>query len=170
MVAVSTIRPVRSQLVEVLGTVGGAMTKSVVSVSCDMPATEALAYLVRHGVGGAPVVEEDHVVGVVTASDLAAPHPYAQETGPFLRPHKGASEWRVRDLMTESPVTASPDEPLMDAVIRMAKARIDRLPVVDRDRRPVGIVARDDVIRVLARAAAHEETRLEAPRSFLAPD
>jgi CBS domain-containing protein len=161
-----TIRPDRSKLAEALGTVEGAMTKSVVSVSLDMPASEALPYLIRHGVGGAPVVEADRVVGVVTTSDLAAPHPYARETGPLLRPHSGGSEWQVRDLMTESPVTASPDEPLVDAVIRMARARIDRLPVVDRDGRSIGILARDDVVRVLARTArprvAHQLSDLTA--------
>lgn len=146
------------------------MTKSVVSVSRAMPATEALGYLVRHGVGGAPVVEKDRVVGVVTISDLAAPHPYARKTGPFLRPHNGGSEWQVRDLMTESPVTASPDEPLVDAVIRMARARIDRLPVVDRDGLAIGIVARDDVVRVLARSASRTEPHVEASRPVLLPD
>jgi CBS domain-containing protein len=161
-----TNRPERSKLAEALGTVEGAMTKSVVSVSRDMPASEALSYLIRHGVGGAPVVEGARVVGVVTTSDLAAPHPYARETGPFLRPHGEGSGWQVRDLMTESPVTASPDEPLVDAVVRMARARIDRLPVVDRDGRSIGILARDDVVRVLARTArprvAHQLSDLTA--------
>jgi CBS domain-containing protein len=161
-----TIRPERSELAEALGTVDGAMTKSVVSVPRDMPASEALAYLIRHGVGGAPVVEGDRVVGVVTTSDLAAPHPYARETGSFPRPHNGGSEWQVRDLMTESTVTASPDEPLVDAVVRMARARVDRLPVVDHDGRSIGILARDDVVRVLARTAAprvaHQQSNLTA--------
>lgn len=170
MVAGTTIRPVRSELAEALGTVESAMTKSVVSVSRDMPASEALAYLVRHGVGGAPVVVEDRVVGVVTISDLAAPHPYARETGPFLRPRNGGAEWQVRDLMTDSPVTASADEPLIDAVIRMARAHIDRLPVVDQDGRTVGIVARDDVVRVLAKAAARQEDQVDTPRPVLLPD
>jgi CBS domain-containing protein len=165
-----TIRPERSDLAEALGTVEGAMTKSVVSVSREMSASEALAYLIRHGVGGAPVVESECVVGVVTTSDLAAPHPYARETGPFLRPHSGGSEWQVGDLMTESPVTASPDEPLVDAVVRMARARIDRLPVVDRDGRSIGILARDDVVRVLARRAGPTRARIEARRPMLVSD
>ena len=166
----TTIRPIRSGLAEALGTVEDAMTRSLVSVSREMPVHEALAYLVRHGVGGAPVVEDDRVVGIVTTSDLAAPHPFARETGPFLRPRGGGSEWLVRDLMTESAVTASPDEPLLDAVVRMAKARIDRLPVVDRDGRPVGIVARDDVVRALARAASHTEVVVDVRRPVFPPD
>jgi CBS domain-containing protein len=166
----TTIEPIRSQLADTLGTVEGAMTKSVVSVPREMSAGEALAYLIRHGVGGAPVVEETRVVGVITTSDLAAPHPYARETGPFLRPRNGGSAWQVRDLMTESPVTAAPDEPLIDAVVRMANARVDRLPVVDADGRPLGIVARDDVVRALARAAANKEERHDERRPMLVPD
>jgi CBS domain-containing protein len=166
----ATINLERSGFADILGSVEAAMTKSVVSVSRDMPATEALAYLVRHGVGGAPVVEEGRVVGVVTTSDLAAPHPYARETGPFPRPRGGGPEWQVRDLMTESPVTASPDEPLIEAVVRMARAHIDRLPVVDRDGRSIGILARDDVVRVLARTAGRKEARIEARRPLLVPE
>jgi CBS domain-containing protein len=166
----ATINLERSGFADILGSVEAAMTKSVVSVSRDMPATEALAYLVRHGVGGAPVVEQGRVVGVVTTTDLAAPHPYAREIGPFLRPRGGGPEWQVRDLMTEGPVAASPDEPLTEAVVRMARAHIDRLPVVDRDGRSIGILARDDVVRVLARTAGGKEARIEARQPMLVPN
>jgi CBS domain-containing protein len=146
------------------------MTRTVVSVPADTPASEALTNLYRTGVGGAPVVEHGRVEGVVTTADLVAPRPFARESGPFLRPRGGASEWHVRDQMTESPLTASPDEPLVDAVIRMARARIDRLPVVDGEGRPVGIVARDDVVRVLARVTARKEAGAEPRRPMLVPD
>jgi hypothetical protein len=84
------------------------MTKTVISVPPDMSASDALAYLYRQGVGGAPVVERERVEGVVTISDLAAPRPYARETGPFHRPHNGGPEWQVREVMTESAVTHRP--------------------------------------------------------------
>ena len=153
-----------------LGTVRAAMTRSVIAVAADVPAIEALTSMYRSGVGGAPVVEHGRVEGVVTTADLLAPRSFARETGPFLRPWGGALEWRVRDLMTASPLTASPDEPLIDAVIRMARAHVDRLPVVDTDGRPIGIVARDDVIRVLSRVAARRHTRIPARRPVLVPD
>jgi CBS domain-containing protein len=160
---------VRSPCVDELGSVGAAMTKTVISVPPDMSVSDALAYLYRQGVGGAPVVERERVEGVVTISDLAAPRPYARETGPFHRLHNAGPEWQVREVMTESAVTASPEEPLIEAVVRMARARIDRLPVVDRKGRPIGIVARDDVVRVLSRVATHKEARIEARRPVLVP-
>ena len=159
----------RGLLADLLGSVEGAMTKTVVSVSSAMPASDALAFLYRNGVGGAPVVEHERVVGVITISELQSPHPYAHETGPFLRPHKGGSQWQVTDLMTKTAVTAFSDEPLVDAVVRMTGARVDRLPVVDRDGRPIGIAAREDVVRVLARASAREEARTGPSRPVLLP-
>lgn len=170
MIHRTTIRLERSELADALGTVYDAMTRTVISVPPGMPASEALAHLYRSGVGGAPVVEHERVQGVVTTSDLAAPRPYARETGPFLRSHGPGSEWQVRDLMTESALTASSDEPLVDAVIRMARAHIDRLPVVDRKGRPVGILARDDVVHAVARAASREKAHVEARRPMLVPD
>jgi CBS domain-containing protein len=42
---------------------------------------------------------------------------------------------------------------LIDAVALMDEGGVNRLPVVDEAGRPVGILARDDVIQTLARLA-----------------
>jgi CBS domain-containing protein len=68
-----------------------------------------------------------------------------------------------------STATASPEEPLIEAVVRMARTRIDRLPVVDREGRPIRIVARDDVVRVRSRVATRKEVRIEARRPMPVP-
>ena len=52
----------RELLADLLGSVEGAMTKTVVSVSSAMSASDALAFLYRNGVGGAPVIEHERVV------------------------------------------------------------------------------------------------------------
>ena len=56
----------------------------------------------------------------------------------------------VREIMNASPVTASPDTPLAEAVERMRDSRTDSLPVVSGGRL-VGIVTSHDVLAVLAR-------------------
>jgi CBS domain-containing protein len=53
--------------------------------------------------------------------------------------------------MTAQPATARPDWPLVQAILVMEQRGINRLPVVDAGGRPVGILTRDDVLRVLAR-------------------
>jgi CBS domain-containing protein len=127
-----------------LGTVGEAMTRAVVLLAADMPAEWALRHLDRQAVSGAPVVGHGLVVGVITHRDLLVPVP---ERGSYADPLGGL---RVRDLMSEEPVTAQPDWPLVRAVRAMTDHGINRLPVVDRAGRPVGVLTRDDVLRVLA--------------------
>ena len=160
----------RSDVVVELGTVAEAMTRTVVTVRPDMPAAEALGLLRGKGIGGAPVVRDGRVVGIVTVSDLAGPHPYPMQTGPFLRPRNGAAGWCVADLMTASPVTATAGEPLADAVVRLARSRVDRLPVVDEHGQPIGIVAREDIIRALARAIRSSRRSTAPPLPYLRPD
>ncbi|HTT26257.1 MAG TPA: CBS domain-containing protein [Thermoplasmata archaeon] len=53
----------------------------------------------------------------------------------------------VGDAMTRRPVTIEPDEPLSEAARWLHQAGIHRLPVVE-DRKLVGIVTRDDILRM----------------------
>lgn len=52
--------------------------------------------------------------------------------------------------MTGEPVTAHAGWPLTRVVVAMEDAGVNRIPVVDGDGRPIGILTRDDVLRVLA--------------------
>jgi CBS domain-containing protein len=153
-----------------LGTVGEAMTKEVVTLRPDTRTSDAVAILRQHGVGGAPVVEAGRMIGVATVSDLVALAPRAQATGPFLRPLRGRPDWCVRDVMTQSVIVAASDEFLVDAVVRMDHSRVDRLPVVDREARPVGILTREDVVHALARAVQHGRPHSDERRAVLIPD
>lgn len=157
-------------IARLLGTVGQAMTTSVLTLRPDTRTSDAVAILRRHGVGGAPVVEAGRVVGVATVSDLAALAPRAQATGPFFRPLRGRPDWCVCDVMTQSVIVAAPDESLAEAVVRMDDARVDRLPVVDRDGGPVGILTREDVVRAVARAVRESSHAPDVHRPVLLPD
>ncbi|HZD01780.1 MAG TPA: CBS domain-containing protein [Actinomycetes bacterium] len=55
--------------------------------------------------------------------------------------------------MTVEPVVVAAEQPLVEAALLMDERRVNRLPVVDGQGRPVGISARDDVIRAVARHA-----------------
>jgi len=51
-------------------TVGGVMTTSVIVVDPDRPIAEAARIMMDHKIGALPVVEEGHLVGIVTESDF----------------------------------------------------------------------------------------------------
>lgn len=149
----ATLSPSTS-LDRLLGTVGEAMTGEVTALQADTPADTAIRRLEQTQVSGAPVVDHGRVVGVVTLRDLLVPvlaDGPVQTTGPFHRHEHDLIGYRVRELMTAEPVTARADSPLAQAVLSMDQAGVNRVPVVDSDHRPIGILTRDDVLRVLAR-------------------
>jgi CBS domain-containing protein len=157
-------------LTEDLGTVRQAMTSSVLTLQADMRTGDAIAMLRRYGVGGAPVLDTGRLVGVVTEADLLAPTHGAQTAGPFLRPRKGRPDWCVRDVMSAGPIVACMDEPLVEAVLRMDERGVDRLPVVDLRLKPVGILAREDIVHAVARAVRRVRSVTDERRPVLLPN
>ena len=135
------------------GTVGEAMTTQVVTVEPGLHASDAALLLADAGVAGAPVVQEGRVVGVITLRDLLQRegHTAAQITGPFLRGERHLGNLTVADVMTKEVVSARTAWPLTRAITLMDDARVSRLPVLDDRDRPVGILARDDVLRAVAK-------------------
>jgi CBS domain-containing protein len=144
----------QTTLERLMGTVGQAMTRDVVLLASDMTAAMALRRLEGKAVSGAPVVEHGRVVGVITRRDLLVPTLVDDADG-FQAP--GVARWhnrldgpQVSDLMTGEPVTAQPDWPLARALRAMLVNGVNRLPVVDRAGRPLGVLTRDDVLGAVA--------------------
>jgi CBS domain-containing protein len=166
----------RTHMERILGTVGDAMTATVVYVTPDMELGTAARLLERSGVSGAPVVEEGGVVGVVTIQDifgrLPLPGTQIETSGPFHRWERALNELSrrtatlVRDVCSYRALTVEAGTPLAAAASLMAAGRINRLPVVDANGALCGVVARDDVVRAVAeaydRAAVRETENLAA--------
>jgi CBS domain-containing protein len=136
------------------GTVRQAMTARVLALEAEMRASDAALRLGVEGVAGGPVVEGGRVVGVITLRDLLERegHVSAQTTGPFLRGERHLANLTVADVMTRDVMTALAEWPLTRALGVMEEAGVNRLPVVDDEDRPVGILAREDVLHAIARA------------------
>jgi len=143
--------------------VESAMTTPVLSVKPDTRLQDAVALMLAHRISGVPVVDDaGRPVGVLTEGDLLRRSELATEKKrprwiEFLRGPGSAAEAYVQahgrtvgELMSPEPVTIGPKLPLAEAVDLMLRRRIKRLPVV-QDGRLVGIVARSDLVRALAR-------------------
>jgi CBS domain-containing protein len=85
------------------------------------------------------VVVDDHgkLCGIVTSWDIT----------------RATAEGRkaLADIVTRRVVTAKPDEPLETASRRMAQHNISALPVIDAERKVLGIVTSEDVSKLLGR-------------------
>jgi CBS domain-containing protein len=150
---------VREDVEALLGMVDDVMHTTVVLLRPDQPIGEAARELERQRVSGAPVVEGGRVVGIVSLRDLFeaadVPEPVAT-SGPWRRyeRHLDASKKSVAEAMTRTVATLSPGTAIPAAARLMRERRINRIPIVDREGRVRGIVAREDIIEAVARAFA----------------
>lgn len=118
-------------------TVRDAMTSDPSAIGADATIVEAARVMSSENVGSLPVVEGDELRGMVTDRDLVL-HVLAKD----LDPHKVV----VSEVCSEDPIVAAPQEPLDQALQRMAEHQVRRLPVVSGGRL-VGILAQADVAR-----------------------
>lgn len=151
------------------------MRTDVATVGPDDDVSDALGRLAKAEFNGFPVVDDDdHVVGIVTQTDLVGLFQTRDRTlwipigfPPFMETLTYAVDvsWKDLDLgvdllknagkpisevMTTDVVTVAPNDDL-DHVIDLLSADdpdINRVPVVE-DGRLVGIIARQDVLRAL---------------------
>jgi CBS domain-containing protein len=115
------------------------MVKNVLTVEPSDTIGEAAEKMNEANVGAVVVVENMvRIVGIVTERDLLR----------AVAARARAAEARVRNWMTEAPVTIEPDTTVEDAAQIMFDHNFRHLPVV-KDGRPLGIVS----LRLLARWA-----------------
>jgi CBS domain-containing protein len=118
-------------------TVRDAMTASPKAIQSDATAADAAKTLAAEDVGSLPVVQNGELVGMVTDRDLVTR---------VLAKDKDPSQVRVAEVASENPIVATPDQPLDEALRRMASEQVRRLPVVENGQL-VGILAQADVAK-----------------------
>ena len=110
------------------------MSRDVQVISPDMSIGEAAKKMRDGGFGMMPVGEDDRMIGTISDRDIAI---RAVADG------KDAHT-KVRDVMSEGIAWAYEDDSVEQAATIMSERQVRRLPVVDRDKRLVGIVALGD--------------------------
>lgn len=136
-------------------TVRDQMTRDVVTVIVDTPYKAVAELLESRRISAVPVLDADgRVAGVVSEADLLPKIEFegVDEPAPFLDRNRKARAKAVGttagEVMTSPAVTITPDESVTAAARLMDRKRVKRLPVVDTDGQPVGIVSRHDLLRV----------------------
>lgn len=111
------------------------MTHDVTTVHPEESLSKAARLMADLDIGILPVAENDRLVGMVSDRDLAV-RGLAEGFGP---------ETRVRQVMTPDVKYCYCDQEVDDIAVNMADIQVRRLPVLDRDKRLVGILALCDI-------------------------
>ena len=115
--------------------VNEAMSRDVRVANPQQRIREAAKTMAEIGTGVLPVGENDRLVGMITDRDIAI-RAVAAGKGP---------DTPVREVMTTEVKYCYEDEDLVHVSKNMAELQVRRLPVVNRDKRLVGILALADI-------------------------
>ena len=138
------------------------MSQPVITISEDTTLREVARIMLEHGIGGLPVVDHDrNLSGIVTETDFTAREkcvPFSMFRAPQLfgtwlgddaeELYAKAGNIRAREVMSRKVVTVNENDPIEKVLELMLKYDINRIPVLS-ERKPVGIVARRDLLRVM---------------------
>jgi len=124
--------------------VSDAMTREVRVASPGQSIREVAKVMAEIDAGSMPVGDNDRLVGMITDRDIAI-RAVAQGKGP---------DTPVREVMsTDQVLYCYEDEELAHVAQNMGQQQVRRLPVVNREKRLVGIVSLGDVAQSEARSA-----------------
>lgn len=114
--------------------------KIIPSLRKDTLVGEAARVMSLHRMRTLPVVENNKVVGQISAKRIVK----------LMNTFSNDSKIRIKasDIMTRKPIVIDSEHTAASAKARMKKTRIDHLPVVDKDRL-VGIITSSDIMDLM---------------------
>jgi CBS domain-containing protein len=134
--------------------VSEAMTRDVRLATPGQSIRDVAKIMAQIDAGALPVGENDRLIGMITDRDIAV-RAVAEGKGP---------DTPVREIMSSEGVLYCYDDEDLDHVAKnMADVQVRRLPVVNREKRLVGIVSLGDVAQNERRAAGKAVSGVSQP-------
>jgi CBS domain-containing protein len=107
------------------------------SVRPDDSVFDAIRLMADKGIGAALVIDDEKLIGIISERD------YARK---IVLQGKSSKDTPVRDVMTSSVVSVSPDHTVDECMQIVTDRRVRHLPVVEGER-VVGVVSIGDLVK-----------------------
>jgi CBS domain-containing protein len=127
-----------------------AMHSGASWIAPDMSLTDVAARMDQEDIGALPVGEDDRLIGMITDRDIVV-RGFADKSDPL--------QLKARDVMSQPIIFCTANEELDDAVRIMERKQVRRLPVIDDNRRMVGMLSLGDVAARAPASLAAETLR-----------
>jgi CBS domain-containing protein len=115
------------------------MTSNPVCCLPDETVNQVALKMRSEGVGAIPIIknrESYELVGILTDRDLALK---------VIATGRDPAKTKIREVMNHNPFTCLESDDVQKALDVMASHQVRRIPVIDQNRRIVGIIAQGDV-------------------------
>jgi len=125
------------------------MTKDPITVSPETLAVEAQKIMKENRIRRLPVVEKGKLVGMMTFRNLIEAAPSSASSLSIHELNYLIMKIKVKDLMKKNVITVSPEDTVIDTIIRGVEKGIGGFPVVDEQGRLVGIITETQIARAM---------------------
>ena len=127
--------------------IADAMHRQADWASADTPVNEVAKMMGKDDVGAIPVGKDDKLIGMITDRDIAL-----RVVAEGRDPENTSAE----EVMTKGIVYCRTAESVEDAIHLMDQKKIRRLPVIDDNKRLVGMLSLGDVSHAVGRELSGE--------------
>lgn len=118
------------------------MNRNFKFMAPDSPISQVAQQMRDNDCGFMPLAENDKIVGMITDRDI---------TIRAIAEGKNPAETQARDVMTAKTYYCYDDQDVEEVCNNMGEIQVRRLPVVNRDKRLVGIVSMGDLAQSASR-------------------
>jgi CBS domain-containing membrane protein len=147
-------------------TCGSVMSRDIVSAEFGTSLDDAWHLMREHSLTALPVVDRARrVIGIVTKTDflmhadLDDHMNIGSKLAGFIRSSRRVHSEKpevVGQIMSKEVKVASIDKPVVELVPVMSDAGLHQLPIIDEERRLVGILTQSDLIAALYESSLHK--------------
>jgi len=139
------------------------MISDVVTVTAEISIGELSQILLKNKVSGVPVVDEEgKLIGIVSEADIIQENikvqfpfyfdplmvsGYVVDFEKYSQDIKDYLNTKVETIMNYRVKTANPSTPASEIADIMVSNRVNRVPIIDENKKVVGIITRADIIK-----------------------
>jgi acetoin utilization protein AcuB len=126
------------------------MSTDVVSLTPDRSMMKASKLMKDKNISRLPIVDESGtLIGIVSDRDIKDASPSKATTLDMHELYYLLSDIKLKDIMTKNPMTITAEDTVEKAAVMMLENNFGGLPVVDENKKLVGIITDTDVFRVM---------------------
>ena len=113
-----------------------SMTKRPVVVKPDISLVDSAKKMLKENVGSLIVKNKGEAVGIVTEQDLIR----------IIANKLDTEKTKIKDVMSKNLIGIDPNADIYEAIVKMNKENVRRLPVINKNNKLVGLLTVKDIL------------------------
>jgi len=137
--------------------VNDLMNRGVVVIDANDSLSNAISMVNKLNIGRLMVMQKGKLVGIVSDRDLRRAAPSNATALEIHEMKYLLDKIKIKEVMTPNLVTVSQDDTVAHAAEIMYDQKISGVPVVDQANRPIGVLSRSDILRLVSHPVERQD-------------